>query len=133
MTKNSQSNHVRTGIIIAVAIAVAVVLYFFFAHPNSTKKTQPSAANAPTGAMQANAATPPDNRETALAPIQLTPQRMQSIGVTFGTVELKDVTDDIRAAGNVEMDERRASYVQIRFPGWIRTVNSVNSSRYQSR
>lgn len=33
-----------------------------------------------------------------------------------GTVEYKQVSDDIRATGNVDIDERLVSYVQARFP-----------------
>ncbi len=60
--------------------------------------------------------------ESPLVPVQLTPERMQSIGVKFGNVEYKTVSNEIRVTGNVEIDETRVSYVQTRFPGWIRNV-----------
>jgi RND family efflux transporter MFP subunit len=60
--------------------------------------------------------------ETPLAPIQLTPQRMQSIGMVLGKVESKAVSSELRFYGNVQVDERRQAYVQIRFDGWIRKV-----------
>src|SRR5215469_5689815 len=69
----------------------------------------------PTGEMQAG-----NMAETPLAPIQLTPQRMQSIGIVLGKVESKSVTSDLRFYGNVQVDERRQAYVQTRFAGWIR-------------
>src|SRR6185312_530493 len=74
----------------------------------------PTAENTPPA--PANAQQPP------LRPIQLTLQRMQSIGVTTGTVDFKPISNDIRAAGNVDIDQRLISYVQIRFPGYIRRV-----------
>src|SRR4029077_10722315 len=61
-------------------------------------------------------------QETPLAPIQLTPQRMQSIGVVLGKVESKAVNTELRFYGNVQVDERRQAYVQTRFAGWIRKV-----------
>jgi RND family efflux transporter MFP subunit len=61
-------------------------------------------------------------QETPLAPFQLTPQRMQSIGVVLGKVEFKPVNTDLRFYGNVQVDERRQAYVQTRFAGWIRKV-----------
>jgi RND family efflux transporter MFP subunit len=67
---------------------------------------------------------------THLAPIQLTPQRMQSIGVKFGTVAYKNVSDEIRVTGNVEADETRISSIQVRFPGWIRKVYVDATYRY---
>src|SRR5215469_12792599 len=43
--------------------------------------------------------------ETKLAPVQLSPERLQGIGVRIGTVGLKDVQDDVRATGDVEVAE----------------------------
>ena len=60
--------------------------------------------------------------DTPLAPIQLSPQRMQSIGVKVGTVESKVISDEIRSYGNVQANERRFAYVQTRFAGWIRQI-----------
>jgi Cu(I)/Ag(I) efflux system membrane fusion protein/cobalt-zinc-cadmium efflux system membrane fusion protein len=60
--------------------------------------------------------------DTPLAPIQLSPQRMQSIGVKIGTVESKVISDEIRSYGNVQPNERRFAYVQTRFAGWIRKI-----------
>src|ERR1051326_290617 len=57
-----------------------------------------------------------------LSSVQLTPERMQSIGVKLATAEIQNLSDAVRAAGNVEVDERRVASVQTRFPGWIRNV-----------
>jgi Cu(I)/Ag(I) efflux system membrane fusion protein/cobalt-zinc-cadmium efflux system membrane fusion protein len=57
-----------------------------------------------------------------LNPVQLTPERMQMIGVKLAKAELQPVTDEIRATGTVEVDESRVAYVQTRFPGWLRKV-----------
>jgi RND family efflux transporter MFP subunit len=81
-------------------------------------------AGASTGAPPS---TPP---ETALAPVQLTPQRLQSIGVTTGTVEIKNVADEIRTVGDVEVDETKLAYVQLRFPGWIKRVFADSTYQY---
>src|SRR6202041_1590774 len=68
--------------------------------------------------------------ETPLVPIQLTPERMQSIGVKIGTVEYKQLKDDIRATGSVAVDERLVSYVQARFRGYIRKVFANATYQY---
>lgn len=60
--------------------------------------------------------------DTPVAPIQLSPQRMQSIGVSIGMVQSKPVNDEIRFYGNVQANERRLAYVQTRFAGWVRQV-----------
>jgi multidrug efflux pump subunit AcrA (membrane-fusion protein) len=54
--------------------------------------------------------------------VQLSPQRLQEIGVTTAMVERKDVHDNLSVPGNVDMDEEKLSYVQTRFPGWIQNV-----------
>jgi Cu(I)/Ag(I) efflux system membrane fusion protein/cobalt-zinc-cadmium efflux system membrane fusion protein len=64
---------------------------------------------------------PPDGEPT-LVPVTLTPQRMQSIGAKTGRVEYREVHDEIRATGNVEVDETRLAEVQVRFAGWIQKV-----------
>jgi Cu(I)/Ag(I) efflux system membrane fusion protein/cobalt-zinc-cadmium efflux system membrane fusion protein len=47
---------------------------------------------------------------------------MQSIDVKTGAVEYKQVHDEIRTTGNVEVDETRLAEVQVRFTGWIQHV-----------
>ena len=68
----------------------------------------------------------PVHAETAaapeLVPVTLTPERMQSIGVKTGKAEYKQVHDEIRTTGNVEVDETRLSEVQVRFAGWVQKV-----------
>jgi RND family efflux transporter MFP subunit len=60
--------------------------------------------------------------ETPLVPVQISPQRLQSIGVKHGRVERKTVDDEIRTAGNVAVDETHLAYVQVRFSGFIQKV-----------
>ena len=60
--------------------------------------------------------------DAPLAAVQLSPEKMQSIGVKTGTVEYEDLSDGVRATGTVDIDERLVSYVQLRFPGYIRQV-----------
>ena len=55
---------------------------------------------------------------------------MQSIGVQTGTVEYKQLNDDIRATGTVDINERLLSYVQVRFPGYIRKVFANATYQY---
>src|SRR5689334_19779127 len=57
--------------------------------------------------------------ETALVPVQLSPERLQSIGVRTGRAERKVVSDEIRVTGSVAVDETRLAYVQVRYTGYI--------------
>lgn len=67
---------------------------------------------------------------TAPAPIQISPQRLQQIGVTTALAKLKDVNDQLVVAGNVDVDEARLAFVQTRFPGWIQQVFASASWQY---
>jgi len=60
--------------------------------------------------------------EPALAPIQLSPQRMQQIGVTTSVATMKTLSNHLQAPGNVEINEQKLAYVQTRFQGWIQRV-----------
>lgn len=68
--------------------------------------------------------------EPALATVQLSPQRLQEIGVTTVIVQRKDVDDTLTVPGNVTMDDERLSYVQTRFPGWIQQVFANATYQY---
>jgi RND family efflux transporter MFP subunit len=65
-----------------------------------------------------------------LAPVQLSAQRLQSIGVRTGRVARRRVTDEIRTTGTVAVDETRLSYVQMRFSGYIQRVFADATYQY---
>ncbi len=121
---------------VVVLVIVASVLWWRLSHAGTMSQSGSGSASDP---MQGMAKTSSSNasdsepraagemqagnmQEMPLAPIQLTPQRMQSIGIVLGKVESKSVSSDLRFYGNVQVDERRQAYVQTRFAGWIRKV-----------
>ncbi|HWH60670.1 MAG TPA: efflux RND transporter periplasmic adaptor subunit [Terriglobales bacterium] len=133
----------RTSLVWIVVLAVLAAIWAYRSH----SKNQPSPMNMPaSGDVQPVAAGPssdvaktgssmpgmsmPEPKDAALVPVQLAPERMQSIGVKTGTVEYKQLSDDIRAAGTVDIDERLLSYVQVRFPGYIRKVFANATYQY---
>src|SRR5712692_6100111 len=140
MLRTEHNNYRRAfWIALATAIVLAIaasVLWWRLTHTGTA--SQPGATSA-SESMEATAQTSSANaspseagpagdpqggnmQETPLAPIQLTAQRMQSIGVVIGKVESKSVNTELRFYGNVQVDERRQAYVQTRFAGWIRKV-----------
>jgi RND family efflux transporter MFP subunit len=113
-------------------VLLAVLGFWWWKSHNRITESHPSiSSNESNSSSQASAnanATPmPD---APLAPVQLTPQRIQSIGVKLGTAQFKQVQSELRVTGTVEADERRISYVQTRFPGWIRTVQADSTYQY---
>jgi RND family efflux transporter MFP subunit len=140
MLRTEQNNYRRAfwiALTTTVALAIlASVLWWRLSHAGASSQpvnssasesmkamAQPSSANASGSEPGAGADSQAGNmQETPLAPIQLTPQRMQSIGTVIGKVESKPVNTELRFYGNVQVDERRQAYVQTRFAGWIRKV-----------
>jgi len=119
------------GIALVVNLMLIVVLGFLWWRSNAGRaNASPSTVPPETRTSQPG---PPPNlapAEAQLVPIQLTPQRLQSIGAKSGVVEMKSIHDEIRAAGNVEVDEERLAYVHVRFPGWIQQVFANTTYQY---
>jgi membrane fusion protein, copper/silver efflux system len=98
--------------------------------PGQAPSPAPVAAPSPAAenATEAPPAAPPVR--SPRAPLQLSPQRMQSIGVTSAPVQVEPLFNDIRAVGNVAVDERLKAYVQTRFSGWIQKVYANSTYQY---
>lgn len=122
---------VRTSLVWIALSAVVAGLWVYRTHAikspapatmTSPDEMQPVASGPPAGTSETASSVPDAPMVTPLAPVQLSPERLQSIGVKTGTVEYKQLNDDIRASGTVDIDERLISYVQVRFSGYLRKV-----------
>jgi RND family efflux transporter MFP subunit len=136
---NQQGNlNTRRALLIAITLngvlAVALIYVWWHSHhaTASSAATQDSSQTTAENAANSNPsqALVTVTSEPSLAPVQLTPQRLQSIGVKLGTAELKQVQAEMRVTGNVDVDERRIAYVQTRVPGWIRKVYADATYQY---
>jgi RND family efflux transporter MFP subunit len=136
---NQQGNpKTRRALVIAIALngILAIALLYVWWHSHHATASQFASQDSSQIAAESGANSNPSqgeatlSSEPSLAPVQLTPQRLQSIGVKFGTAELKQVQAEMRVTGNVDVDERRIAYVQTRFPGWIRKVYADATYQY---
>jgi len=126
----------RNAFVFAVVGNIALIgilsgLWWRSAQHKKTEATMPSASdegapNAPNGSEGASMAP----HEVSLVPVQLSPERLQSIGVRMGRVERKMVGDGIRATGNVAVDETKLAYVQVRYSGYIQKVFADATYQY---
>ncbi len=126
----------RTGFLLALignlvfaAVLVGLWLHDRTAKPIADATTKPADTSAQDSTANSTAA-PPASAETALVPVQISAQRLQSIGVKTGEVERKFVEDEIRATGNIAVDETRLAYVQVRFSGYIQKVFADATYQY---
>ena len=114
------------GALGAAIVLAGAVAYLWF-HPRASmahdtaSSTGPPASSA-SGSSLNSGQSADAGIEPKLVPVTLTPERMQSIGVKTGVAEYKQVHDEIRTAGNVEVDETRLAEVQVRFSGWVQQV-----------
>ena len=125
---------VRTSLFWIVALAVVVGVIAYRSHLRQqpvlhSDDVQPLASG-PSPQAGNSTVTPSQKMEMPLVPVQLSADQMQTIGVKTGTVEYQQLTDDIRATGTVATDERLISYVQVRFPGYIRKVFANATYQY---
>jgi RND family efflux transporter MFP subunit len=119
-------------VLVANLVLIGALAGFWYRshHPAGIKTAKTASSPAPPQEMTPSAAPPPATVETPLSPVQLSPERLQSIGVKFGVVERKDLSDTIRTTGTVAIDERRLSYVQTRISGHIEKVFADATYQY---
>ena len=115
---------------------LSLVVGFFVYRPHWVTKQTTASSNpspitsGPAPTEENMPAQPAMQVEAPLAPVNLTPEGMQSIGVKTGVVERKSIGDGIRATGTVDIDERLISYVQVRFRGYVRKVFANATYQY---
>ena len=118
----------RTGFLLAVAanillIAALAMLWWRYRPATSMARANtPATVMSAAGPTESSAAASPAKAETPLVPMQISPQRLQSIGVKIGAIQSKIVEDEIETTGNVAVDETKLSYVQVRYSGYIEKV-----------
>jgi Cu(I)/Ag(I) efflux system membrane fusion protein/cobalt-zinc-cadmium efflux system membrane fusion protein len=117
------------GNILLAVVLVGLWLHYRAAKPMANAETKPSNSAAQDSMANAMAA-PPASTEVPLVPVQISPQRLQSIGVKTGKVERKLAADEIRTTGSVAVDERRLAYVQVRFAGYLQKVFADATYQY---
>jgi len=120
-----QAFAVATVICIVLAIALGYLLLQYERPVATSEETGPVVAKGPEMRAQpfsSDIAASSSSSAPMLSPIQISPQRLQAIGVKTAFVEMRVVNDELRVPGNVEVNEQQIAYVQSRFPGWIQKV-----------
>jgi Cu(I)/Ag(I) efflux system membrane fusion protein/cobalt-zinc-cadmium efflux system membrane fusion protein len=135
MTERRLKNALAVSALLCVALASALgyILWHRWLPAVPPTYDGPVVARGPEAPSQSGTSANADAakyEDPVLSPLQLSPQRMQEIGVTTAVAEMKDVNDELQAPGSVAMDEQRLSYVQTRFPGWIRSVFANATYQY---
>lgn len=122
-----------TGNIVLAAALVGVWLHYRTAKPMAATQEQASNSSTQSPSQEPSSGPmtmPAAQSEAPLVPVQISSQRLQSIGVKTGTVQEKQIEDEIRTTGNVAVDETRLAYVQLRFSGYVRKVFADATYQY---
>jgi membrane fusion protein, copper/silver efflux system len=61
-------------------------------------------------------------KDSAPGEIDVSAEKQQLIGVTYGTVDYENTSDSIRAAARVTLDETKIAKIQAKLDGWIEQV-----------
>lgn len=126
----------RTAFLAALAgnlalIAILAGFWRTFHRQTALRQSAQVSSSVAESQAESSVAQPPSLQAgTLLVPVQLSAERLQSIGVQFGVVARKPVQDEIRTTGTVAMDETRLSYVQTRIAGHIEKVYADAAYRY---
>jgi RND family efflux transporter MFP subunit len=120
-----------------VCIALAIAVAYLLAGRNrmspavqTTTEDPVIARGLSTNSQSADQAKAAGVSEPTLVPVQLSPQRMQEIGVTTAIATMKTLSNELQAPGNVEINEEKLAYVQTRYPGWIQRVFANATYQY---
>src|ERR1039458_5486471 len=99
-----------TGNIVLVAVLTGLWWHYRVVKLGVDAKPQEMAASTAPDSTASSMPATPAMSETLLVPVQISPQRLQSIGVKTGVVERRLVEDEIRATGNVAVGVTRAGF-----------------------
>ncbi len=100
-----------TGALVAVLLVIST-LTVRTSRQRSSKQSARSSANA--GQMSGM----PGMSSSSTGPVVLTPTQIQQLGVTFGTVELRPLSNEVRTVGTVVVNETRLAKVTPKFSGY---------------
>jgi len=91
-------------------------------HPGQCPICSMTLVPMPGASSEGPAPSSPGAAPGGLAPIQLTPERIQLIGMKTAVVKREALGGELRAVGLVEANERGLAEVNVRFSGWVQKL-----------
>src|SRR5438067_269099 len=101
-----------TGAVVAVVLVIST-LTVRSSRQISARRSAKSAANA------SQMSGMPGMSSSSTGQVVLTPTQIQQLGVTFGTVALRPLSNEVRTVGTVVVNETRLAKVTPKFSGYI--------------
>ena len=102
-----------------VGIGVVFLLVSTLTHKTSRQPTSLSAGSARPSASANEMGVMPGMNSTSAGSLVLTSQQIRQLGVTFGTVALRQLSNEVRTVGTVVVNETRLAKVTPKFSGYV--------------
>jgi RND family efflux transporter MFP subunit len=124
MSQSTQKYILVTSLVWACILGAVLFFLHRPKHIDPANGAPPPLAEGPAVSSAATPQAPqsPQQVEAPLAPVQLSNAQMQSINMSIGLAQYKQLDNDLSATGTVAIDDRLVSYVQTRFSGYVRKV-----------
>ncbi|HET9636369.1 MAG TPA: efflux RND transporter periplasmic adaptor subunit [Gemmatimonadaceae bacterium] len=110
------------------AVAAVLVLGTFSARRISTAKTTASQAASSTSMQGMSGMNGPSSGS-----VSVTPDQIRQFGITFGTVQLRPLSDQVRTTGIVAVNETRLAKVAPKFSGYVEQLYANFVGQYVRR
>jgi membrane fusion protein, copper/silver efflux system len=65
-----------------------------------------------------------------LAPVTITPEARQRMGLTLGTVEKRSLSREIRTSARILADETRLYHVTLKVEGWVEHLHAITTGTF---
>ena len=115
---------VVAGTLVAALVAAGPVRQWWNARNVEQSKAPVGGAHAGHGGPAA--APPPDQHGGGMPAanmVEISQEKLQSVGVRFESAERRSLEREIRTVGRAEIDERRMARVNVKIDGWIQDLN----------
>lgn len=99
----------------ASGVILAVLLILTLTH----KTSRPPAGGARSGAAAGQTGAMPGMSSDSAGSVVLTSQQIRQLGVSFGTVALRPLSNEVRTVGTVVVNETRLAKVTPKFSGYV--------------
>ncbi|HKG90610.1 MAG TPA: efflux RND transporter periplasmic adaptor subunit [Gemmatimonadaceae bacterium] len=118
---------------LAIAAIIAVVAWAMLARGRDERRARAGRQAAAGGAMAGMPGMEGMRTSGGSGSARLTAEQIRHFGVTFGTVEQRTLTSEVRAAGVVVVDETRVAEVAPRFGGFVERLYADFTGQAVSR
>jgi membrane fusion protein, copper/silver efflux system len=110
----AQKRALWAGVVVVVVIVISTLTVKKSSH-TARSSNDSAASSAGAGEMSGM----PGMSSTSSGSVVLTPKQIQQLGVTFGTVALRPLSNEVRTVGTVVVNETRLAKVTPKFSGYV--------------